>query len=371
MIGSQCRSRLTIRLATGVTFILFLAIFSQLFERRRVSYSCRTFSSCLGFGSRRQYVFTPSSTTSELVAVERTLQDGTIYFGRETVDANRQTLVLALNRDADSWSHDFRETRRTAYDFLELLASTQLDLTAVSLAIMTASLDEYEKLKSAIETYPFASVKLYYRFEEPIPGLTYEVRHDPRAQLLRRAAIAKARNYLMSRALDDEKHIIWLDGDVVELSTSIVQTMIQHSETNADVGIITARCRQNKLENYDQNSWRLNDPRLMDTIWDNDREGATQGLVETRLMVPKLIKNTADTDLVPLDSVGGTILYMRAELVRLGASFPHFNVVGTTWNHFGWVGIETEGLCYMARGLKGGGCFVLGGKHLVRHSDWG
>ena len=72
-----------------------------------------------------------------------------------------------------------------------------------------------------------------------------------------------------------------------------------------------------------------------------------------------------------MDSVGGTILYIRANLIREGVVFPHFNIVGTTWEQAGWVGVETEGLCYMAKGLVGGGCYVLGGKHHVRHSDWG
>jgi hypothetical protein len=69
--------------------------------------------------------------------------------------------------------------------------------------------------------------------------------------------------------------------------------------------------------------------------------------------------------------VGGTILCIRARLVREGVVFPHFNIVGTTWSQPGWIGVETEGLCYMAKGLTGGGCYTLGGKHYVRHSDWG
>ncbi|KAK5126887.1 hypothetical protein LTR08_004554 [Meristemomyces frigidus] len=180
------------------------------------------------------------------------------------------------------------------------------------------------------------------------------------------------RNYLMLKALHDEKHIIWLDADVVELSDNIVQTMISHSDTNGDAGLITALCHQNQMLNYDKNAWKVGDnPRLSGSVSDGDREAVLAELVATRMMIPELVNGTDDSALVPLDSVGGTILYIRAALVRQGVNFPQFNVVGTTWSQTGWVGVETEGICYVARGLKGGGCFALAGKHHIRHSDWG
>jgi mannan polymerase complexes MNN9 subunit len=175
----------------------------------------------------------------------------------------------------------------------------------------------------------------------------------------------------MSRALEDEKHIVWLDADVVFLSDGIVQTMVSHSEKVDDAGIITARCHQNQMENYDKNAWRVGDGSVQGVIPDDERAASVQKLAETRVMVDQAIMGTDDSDIVPLDSVGGTILYIRASLVREGVVFPHFNIVGTTWEQSGWIGVETEGLCYMAKGLPGGGCYVLGGKHHVRHSDWG
>jgi len=175
----------------------------------------------------------------------------------------------------------------------------------------------------------------------------------------------------MVRTLQDEQHLVWIDADVVELSPDIVQTMISHADRNADAGIITARCEQNEMDNYDKNAWKVNAPQLMGPVNDEARAAAVEELVNTRLMVPQLIEDTSDTDIVPLDSVGGTILYIRADLVRQGVSFPTKNVVGTTWSQPGWIGVETEGICYVAKGLQGGGCYVLGGNHHVRHTDWG
>ena len=237
---------------------------------------------------------------------------------------------------------------------------------------MTASADEYEILKTASDRLPFARTSIWYR-NDTATGLSYENRHShsPEAQLARRAAIATMRNYLMLRALGDEEHVVWVDADVVEFSDGIIEAMMAHSKVNKDAGIITAECHQNRMDNYDKNAWKVNSSELMGPIADQDRTQAVQKLVDTRLMVPQLISGTKDTSLVPLDSVGGTLLYIRPDLIRQGLTFPYFNVVGTTWSQFGWIGVETEGICYMAKALQGGGCYVLGGGYHTRHADWG
>ena len=76
----------------------------------------------------------------------------------------------------------------------------------------------------------------------------------------------------MLMALEDEKHIIvWLDADMVFLSDGIVQTMIGHSEKTEDAGIITARCHQNQVDNYDKNAWRVGDGDVQGAIFNDER----------------------------------------------------------------------------------------------------
>jgi hypothetical protein len=43
-------------------------------------------------------------------------------------------------------------------------------------------------------------------------------------------------------------------------------------------------------------------------------------------LVDELIDGTGDGDLLPLDAVGGTIVYMRANLVWEGLNFPSYYV---------------------------------------------
>lgn len=363
-------ARSLVRLGTLFAAVFFVWIFFYTFEPRQAAYSCRTFWSCVGIAGRHRYACPLPSSYSQ-VESEVILRDGTLRYLRDVSDTNPDILFLGLNKDARSWSSDFRSSQRTAYDFMDLLASTKLDLSTVSLAMMTSSTEEYESMKTASARLPFARISIHLR-EDGDQAVAYQGRHNPQVQLARQAGLATLRNYLMIRALQDEKHILWLDADVVELSENILQTMFANSDSNEDAGIITALCHQNQMANYDKNAWKIGDtPQLLGPIADADRESAVAELVATRLMLPELINSTDDSALIAIDSVGGTILYIRAELVRQGLSFPHRNVVGTTWNQDGWIGVETEGICYAARGLNGGGCCVLGGEHHARHTDWG
>jgi hypothetical protein len=137
--------------------LLCLWAFSRVFELRQSSWSCRTLPSCLGIGTHRLYDYTKPNP-SEFAAHEEVLRDGTLHYRRLANNTDPSILILALNQDEASWSSDFRETRRTVYDFLDVLLSTGLNPIDVSLAIMTASLDEYHKIQTATEVLPFARV---------------------------------------------------------------------------------------------------------------------------------------------------------------------------------------------------------------------
>lgn len=354
--------------AAVIIIVLFL---SYTTEPRRRSYSCKTLNSCI-WSAQHRYAH-PLPVKPVVVHRSKTLNDGTEYFERENLGSDPDTLILVLNKDRSSWSQDFRSTGRSIYDFLDLLVSTGLDFATVSLSLMTSSWDEFEQMKEATETLPFARTSIYYQ-EDRGQKMTYNERHNPVVQRRRRALIAALRNYLMNRSLRDEEHIFWIDADVVELSAGILQTMLTHSGQKPDeVGLITARCQQHLIESYDKNAWVIDRerPQLLGPVNSDARQDAVQELVASRRYVDELIRDNNKSDLIPLDSVGGTLLYIRSHLVRQGLTFPTHNVVGSTWSEEGWIGVETEGICYVASHVQGGGCFVLGADHHVRHADWG
>ncbi len=362
-------SRYSLRLAATSASVLLIWLLWYTLEPRKTAYSCRMFKSCIGLGRSNSYGLSlPQQSQSDESLV--TLRDGTLRYQRVTTNADPSLLILVLNKDSKSWSSDFRSTSRSFNDFLDLLASTGLDFSTVSLGVWTASAEQFRTMQMAVDRLPFAKAVIYHQ-EDTSQGAVYENRHNPQVQLSRRSGLAKLRNRLMLSALQDETHVLWLDADVVELSPGIVPTMLEQSASTANAGIITAMCHQNEMNNYDKNAWRLDLPELLGPVPDAEREAAVAKLVATRVFVPELVQGTNNSAIVPLDSVGGTVLLIRANLVRQGLTFPHYNIIGTTWGHTGWIGVETEGLCYAARELEGGGCYVLGGSHHARHTDWG
>ncbi|KAH8197995.1 hypothetical protein TruAng_007820 [Truncatella angustata] len=265
--------------AVIVTIILILFYTT---EPRRRSYSCKTLKSCLW--SPQHHYRQPAPAEPVIVQRSRTLRDGTELFERETMDGNPEILILVLNRDRSSWSRDFRSTGRNVYDFLDLLVSAQLDLTTVSLGLMTSSRDEFEEMRRAAETLPFARTTVYYQ-EDRGPRFAYQERHNPAVQQQRRASIAELRNYLMLRSLRDEQHIFWIDADVVGFSDGIMQTMLTHSREKRDeVGLLTARCRQHLIDSYDKNAWVFDRDRqrLLGPVDDEQRQSAIEELVSSR-----------------------------------------------------------------------------------------
>ena len=112
-------------------------------------------------------------------------------------------------------------------------------------------------------------------------------------QMERRAVLARSRNQLLFRALDDEDWVLWLDSDVTEYPPDIIETLLA---TGRD--IVQPHCVLDPGgPTFDKNAWR------------------DQGCLH-------LDDLRAEGDLVELDAVGGTMLLVRADLHRDGLIFP-------------------------------------------------
>jgi Anp1 len=145
-------------------------------------------------------------------------------------------------------------------------------------------------------------------------------------QVERRIVLAKSRNHLLFRALDDEEWVLWLDADVIEYPPDILDRLLA-----AGKDIVQPNCvYEYGGPSFDLNAWR--DHGALH-LHDLRNEG----------------------DLVRLDSVGGTMLLVRADVHRNGLVFPCFpyglSNPKIRTNNF-WLGeIETEGLGIMATDL--------------------
>jgi Anp1 len=154
-------------------------------------------------------------------------------------------------------------------------------------------------------------------------------RYHPAYQETRRAVLARARNQLLFRALEEEDWVLWIDADVIEFPVDIVQRLI-----GLDRDIVHPHCvTEYGGKSFDRNAWR-DDGRLH-------------------------MQDLRGSGCVRLDSVGGTMLLVRADRHRDGLVFPPFFYGGQSrWvrSHHPLRGtrvgeIETEGLGVMAKDM--------------------
>jgi GT2 family glycosyltransferase len=155
-------------------------------------------------------------------------------------------------------------------------------------------------------------------------------RWAPAIQVPRRTVLARSRNHLLFRALDDEDWVLWIDVDVFEYPPDVVERLLA---TGKDV--LHPHCvKAYGGPTFDLNGWRDGGRTHMDAL-----RGAG--------------------DLVRLDAVGGSMLLVRADVHRDGLVFPPF-LYGlaspalrgpSTWDPQTTGAPESEGLGLMARDM--------------------
>ncbi|ETO64546.1 hypothetical protein F444_17954 [Phytophthora nicotianae P1976] len=248
-------------------------------------------------------------------------------------------LIMCVFNDAESWGRG-----RSMKDFFKLIGSFDYPKAKVSIALLTSSMTEFAKAKvlfgSYIAQYPRLSV--IFRNDFSPGGLTRANRHDHSLQASRRRMLARYRNYALLSTMESwHQHVVWVDADITAIPSGLVLKMVQSGRD-----ILEPMCVRNirgKWFNYDSNAW-VGQRKVRSA---NDKD-FVPGPLNARSF-----HNLPDRSkpFVPLDSVGGTMLYVRADIHRQGVMFPVHYIIGSEWGREGYDGIETEGLCYSAHFL--------------------
>lgn len=287
-------------------------------------------------------------------------------------------LVVALIANTQSFGKG-----RTFKDFMDVIANMEYPKETMSLAFFCGTdelfdqVDAFSENLFASQTFPYRKITIlkaeFLRSDFSVSD------HDHKVQRQRRRLIARARNYALLNSLDSEQFTLFMDADIVLLDhPDLVKRFVASGKD-----IVVPRVERGSNKDYDKNSWRgerivpiPNQQKLMDqNKWDEvkfiprDKKEAMFHLGDNRIGArgssdPKLSLD----HIVPLDSVGGAILFAKSIIYKQGIVFPPLYVVGTTWErHEGYDGIETEGLCYVARPV---GYLCWGMPNLVaQHAD--
>jgi hypothetical protein len=197
-------------------------------------------------------------------------------------------LILTPIKDAASYLDNY----------FEGLRSLTYPSGALSIGILESdSLDgSFEIFRKACDIYrpSFRDVRLFKKdFGFQIPNNL--PRWDAKIQLQRRSILARSRNHLLFNALEDEDWILWLDVDVIQYPPDIIETLLSYGKD-----ILQPHCVKTfGGPTFDLNAWQNHGQIHMHDLRGGD-------------------------ELVPLDTVGGTMLFVRADCHRDGLIFPPF-----------------------------------------------
>jgi hypothetical protein len=143
----------------------------------------------------------------------------------------------------------------------------------------------------------------------------YEERWQPEHQRARRGHIARVRNRLLRRALGDEDWVLWIDADIVAFAPDILSRLLDESARIVQPNCVLAPGGPS----FDTNAWiaeRALPPR---EIWRH----VVGGLYQPPRHHHRLyLSDLRYRERVALDSVGGTMLLVDANLHRAGLVFP-------------------------------------------------
>ncbi|OWB60832.1 hypothetical protein B5S29_g1715 [[Candida] boidinii] len=207
--------------------------------------------------------------------------------------------------------------------------------------------EEYEK--------PFGSIQIYTKDFGQVIGQSFSDRHDVKVQGIRRKLMGRARNWLITTALQPyHSWVYWRDVDIETSPGEIIQDLMKYKEFDIIVPNVW-RPLPTFLGNeqpYDLNSWMESEHGLElaktlqedDVIVEGYEEYPTWRVHLAYIRDPE----GNPTDIVDLDGVGGVSILARAKVFRQGINFPAF----TYLNH-----AETEAFGKMAKraGFRVGG----------------
>ncbi|KAF9966121.1 hypothetical protein BGZ70_003251 [Mortierella alpina] len=249
-------------------------------------------------------------------------------------------LVLTLVRNHEGWGKN-----RSFLDFIQLVQSLDYPPSNLHLGVLVSDPQEYDTLSKIVHQWDsqpfFPKVRILLRGKDV--GIAREDRKQDHVQRERRRLIARLRNYLLYSTLQDEEAVLWIDSDVTHIPSDVLGRMVDSGKD-----IITTAATYGPGGGFlDLNAWSG------ERIQPNEEQMKVVEAGGVFVPGPSRVQFTHELsqEFGELDSVGGMVLFVRAEVHREGVAFTTNYVIGTGWHHEGYDGIETEGLCYVAKFL--------------------
>lgn len=166
-----------------------------------------------------------------------------------------------------------------------------------------------------------------------------EDRHAFEFQAIRRKALGKARNYLLASAMKpDHSWVLWLDVDIVEMPSTLIEDLASHGKDVIVPNIWFHRYSDDGVDvegRFDYNSWVESETGISlaqsldkDTVLaEGYAEYRTERTYLCRMNDDKRFADITEKERreeVELDAVGGVAVLVKADVHRSGINFPAY-----------------------------------------------
>ncbi|KAL3902103.1 MAG: hypothetical protein SGCHY_000052 [Lobulomycetales sp.] len=235
--------------------------------------------------------------------------------------------------------------------YLKLVESFDYPHSCIHLNLLAFDESEYESLKTQVsQSKPlFAYVTLLH----PVKSLVERaISNQGVEQKSQKAKLAALRNLLVYSSLNSKVNgVFWMDANMAHVPHNLVREIL---DSGHDIVTPHSKLKHRPHIEHDLSTWI--GPRAKPTeeefigIRDGSLEFTPHNTPATKL-IRESNANERSERYVEVTSVGGAFLFVRADIHRLGISFPPYYAVGAQdWDmKEGYDGIDTEGICFLAR----------------------
>ena len=243
-----------------------------------------------------------------------------------------RVMFLCLINDANSYGKG-----RDFSSLVQLIAGMKYPSSLSEAAFLISDPDEYDDIEEYLdENYPHMPFSKMSIMTEDAGSSSAdherENRHSSHIQASRRRKLAVLRNRLSYTMLRPEiDGVFWIDVDVIEAPKGLVKKL-----ATSGLDIATPICLWGETEMiYDANAWIGNRQKPSADDLEKMRRGEYSGFVPAPVEDDKyhLLSDfrKPGIDYVELDSVGGTMLWIKAEVLLSGVNFPVYYTIGAEW----------------------------------------
>lgn len=302
-----------------------------------------------------------------------------LHYSRQEDPPTKKPTVLLLTSIKPK-SHPYGPDR-TFDNFIQFLnsismASPQYDF---SIGILANGATHFNEIHTYIETNSsslsttYSSITLLQSPSLDDPTVRHKNKHPTNFEILKKKkVIAKCRNFLLTNVLKFQQYTIFIDSDILSITKPDFVDYFIKSGLDIIVPQVRAPSGNANLRATDPGTWRglrtkpsKEELEILELDEETARGYAFMPHTEFKpgvFTLQNYIQNVFNEFIdhkdniaysVPLDSVGGLVLFAKSVIFKLGVTFPPTNIIGTTWDRKrgGYDGIESEGICYLAKPL--------------------